>query len=922
MLGNTGLTGWKTWLFRVTAAVFIPLLSFGTLESGLRVFGYGNPTDFFVKIQGRDAYTPNPRFGWRFFRPEIARRPEPYVLPARKGADTFRIFVLGESAAMGIPDPAFGFGRILEGMLRDRYPGIRFEVINAAMTAINSHAILPIVRDCAGRNGDLFIVYAGNNEVVGPYGAGTVFQAYSPSLRTIRLGIWLKSTRTGQLIEGLIRRLVKRDEGFTAWQGMEMFLSNPVPADDPRLEKVYDHFRQNLADICDVTRRSGAGVMVCTVATNLKDNAPFASVHRSGLTPSDLMEWERLYRQGTALAESGQHAGAVEAFLKAARYDSQFADLPFRLARSYLALGQFDKARERFLQARDLDALRFRADTRINEIIRQVADGREGQGVYLIDAVRAFELEEASHGIPGGELFYEHVHLNFDGNVLLAKALFERMAPILQVKFRDQTGRDVAAPSKAVCQAQVALTDWNDYEMQSQMAEMMDRPPFTHQLDYAQDRLRRYQALKAFRLQHVFPAAAKKAQARQVYQKAVERNPDDLSFRQTFVHLLQGNRDYDEAAAQCRALIDRIPDNPRFHGGLGDVLSLQGKYAEAMDQYREMQRLLPGLAAPYVQAGTALAKQGKLSEAAVELGRALEIDPGSDRTALAETFEARRRPDEARATLAAGLEIARRHRAERVEGIFLDRIGEVYYRQGNFSEALKCYQQALEASRAAQDGRGEAEALNNAGDACLALGNFPEALKSYETCLHACGDLDDLSGQANALSGIGNVLLKRDNAEGALRSFEAALEDQRELDDLSGQAGTLGSIGAVYAGKEDWEKALASYGQALKMQRTMGDLSGQAITLSAVGNVYIRKKAVEEALQSHAQALDLYKKTGNPLGQANALSNMGLCYAKQGKMREAFDLLMQARSLYLGMGDRGAEAQAVEEMLARVQQGK
>ena len=43
------------------------------------------------------------------------------------------------------------------------------------MTAINSHAILPIARECARRDGDLWIIYMGNNEMVGPFGAGTVF---------------------------------------------------------------------------------------------------------------------------------------------------------------------------------------------------------------------------------------------------------------------------------------------------------------------------------------------------------------------------------------------------------------------------------------------------------------------------------------------------------------------------------------------------------------------------------------------------------------------------------------------------------------------------------------------------------------------------------------------------------------------------
>ena len=68
-------------------------------------------------------------------------------------------------------------------------------------------------------------------------------------------------------------------------------------------------------------------------------------------------------------------------------------------------------AQKEFAAARDLDALRFRCDSRLNEIIRQQAEG----DVALADGERA--LAEASpSGIPGAEFFYEHVHLTFQGN--------------------------------------------------------------------------------------------------------------------------------------------------------------------------------------------------------------------------------------------------------------------------------------------------------------------------------------------------------------------------------------------------------------------------------------------------------------------------------------------------------------------------
>ena len=151
--------------------------------------------------------------------------PEPCILSA-KPAGTVRIFVLGGSAAQGIPDPSFSFGRILEVMLRERYPDVKFEVVNAAMTAINSHVALEIARDCAAHQPDLFVVYMGNNEVVGPYGPGTVFQQWSPSRRLDsrqRLAEINARRAVARRRDGLVP---SRNGSPTAWRGMEMFLGN------------------------------------------------------------------------------------------------------------------------------------------------------------------------------------------------------------------------------------------------------------------------------------------------------------------------------------------------------------------------------------------------------------------------------------------------------------------------------------------------------------------------------------------------------------------------------------------------------------------------------------------------------------------------------------------------------------------------
>ncbi len=188
---------------RLFAMIFIPLLLLGSLELGLHLAGYGYDTSFFRKIQisGHDYYVPNEKFTYRFFPPSIARTAIPIQFAAEKATNSYRIFLFGESAANGDPDSTYGVGRYLEVLLRERYPRTDFQVISVALTAIDSSTILPIARECAKHQGDLWLIYMGNNEMVGPFGAETSYGFRAPSLGVIRTLLAIKSTRIGQLLD-------------------------------------------------------------------------------------------------------------------------------------------------------------------------------------------------------------------------------------------------------------------------------------------------------------------------------------------------------------------------------------------------------------------------------------------------------------------------------------------------------------------------------------------------------------------------------------------------------------------------------------------------------------------------------------------------------------------------------------------------
>jgi tetratricopeptide (TPR) repeat protein len=711
----------RKWLFRLAAMIIPLVLFFALLEAGLRLGGYGYPTGFFVGPNADGNYVPNYRFGWRFFPRSLARQPRWCFLSA-KPAGAVRIFVLGSSAAMGTPDSSFGFGRILEVMLRERYPETRFEVVNAAMTAINSHVALEIARDCADFQPDLYVVYMGNNEIVGPYGPGTVFQQWSPSLRFIRTSIWVKATRIGQLIGDIVGYVHSKGIPPAQWRGMEMFLGNQVAADDPRLATLYENFRRNLIDICEVARRAGAGVILSTVATNLRDCAPLASLHRSGLAPDELTKWESIYKAGIELEADKQWPEAIAKYEEAARIDDRFADLQFRLGRCLAAADRFAEARDRFISARDLDTLRFRADSHINAVIREAAAEKKASGVRLVDAEQALAHSElAPDGILGGDMFYEHVHLTFAGNYLLARAVLEQIGEALPKTVRlSKTG---SIPSRQQCAEALVFTPCDEYQMAEDIADTMSNPPFTNQLDHAVRRAQTQERLK--RLFKVATSPEPLQATWKAYEAALRDSPDDWDLNYRFAKVAKRADRPDVAAEHMQIVVKKLPWSMDMQYSLGVVLELCGEKDEAVVHYQKALELAPYNAIAHYNLGRTFFNLRKVEDSIAQFQKALELKPdyAEAHCDLGVVLVSCNRLDEAvahyRKALALRPDYAEAH----------GNLGVVLAGTGKIAEAIAQLQKAVDLNP------NYVQAHNILGEVLVRVGRVQEAIPLFEQAL-------------------------------------------------------------------------------------------------------------------------------------------------------------------------------------------
>ena len=640
----------KQWLFRLAAIFGVPIAFLLLLELFLRLFGFGYPPQFLLRVerQGTTKLEQNNKFGWRFFGARMARIPAPISISERKAPATTRIFVFGESAAYGDPQPQFGLARMLEAMLSLRYPERHFEVVNAAMTAINSHVILPISRDCSKADGDIWVIYMGNNEIVGPYGGGSIFGSRGLPLLLIRTALAFKSTRIGELFETINERVHKPPPSKSEWGGLSMFLDQTLMADSPRLRDVYRNFARNLDDIIRTGKKCGVEVVLSTVAVNLRDCAPFASAHRPGLTEAQKAEWENLYKAGMESQNGGKPSDAEAFFEQAAKIDDKFAELHFRKAFCELVLGQEAQALQHFQIGRDLDTLRFRCDGELNAIIRKAASANE---VPLADAEETL-ARKSPGGAPGAEMFYDHVHLTFSGNYLLALTIASKVDESLQKSARP--GVDLKWPTEQECAERLGWSEWNRENAAAEMFTRLQDAPFTSRVDNA----KQLDELRA-QSKKLGTAAERQLmqQARETCEAALRKFGANADLYEQMVSLKGREGDLAGAAVDAQKLLELLPSYSGAWAKRGAVLAQEGKFADAAESFEKAYQLDSEDVFSRRNSAKALAMAGRKQEAIAEYRRTVASKP-------------------------------------RFGPAWLD-LGQLLEQSGQKAEAERCYQQAL-----------------------------------------------------------------------------------------------------------------------------------------------------------------------------------------------------------------------------------
>jgi tetratricopeptide (TPR) repeat protein len=376
----------RLWAFR-GIALALPLVFLGLVEVVLRLFGYGHDTRLFIRYPDDPRYwVMNKYASERYFADTVNATKgsiEPFLV--EKPANTFRIFVLGESTTAGYPYFHNGsFHRWLEFRLMHAHPEWHFEVVNVSLTAVNSYTVLDFCRQALDYRPDAILVYTGHNEYYGALGVGSVggfgnrrwVASVVMGLRRLRLVQFL-----GRVWSGMRPRPDERENLMR-----RMAADQQIVYGSPAYRAGIRQFADNMQELCRITASRGVPVFLSTLVSNEKDQRPFSG---------------------------GTDAAGVSG-----------ADRDFAVGDSLYHVGDYVGAKRYYVRAREEDALRFRAPEAIDSVIFSLT--ARYANVHLVDARARFEVA-SPHGILGRETLLEHVHPNLYGYALLSDAFYEAM---------------------------------------------------------------------------------------------------------------------------------------------------------------------------------------------------------------------------------------------------------------------------------------------------------------------------------------------------------------------------------------------------------------------------------------------------------------------------------------------------------------
>jgi tetratricopeptide (TPR) repeat protein len=329
------------------------------------------------------------------------------------------------------------------------------------------------------------------------------------------------------------------------------------------------------------------------------------------------------------------------------------------------------------------------------------------------------------------------------------------------------------------------------------------------------------------------------------------------------VYDLQGHR---EAQAQELAALEQLAESIGDHRRRARVALRRADYAEAIGDYPAT----VGAAQLAIALAQAVGDVEGEAEGFLHWGEALWLQGDGDA---------------ARSRLEKVLSLATQFPTIESRGLTI--LGNVYYNQGDYIAARRCYDRALRLSREIGYRQMESSALNNLGNVSSDLGDYAGAIAYYRQALHGYREIGFRRWEGGVAANLGVVAHELGQYDDARLHYEQSLLICRDIGDRDGECMALTNLGRLCHQLGDHEAAQACIRKALDLAQDLGSNSQVAYVLTNRGHVLHGMGKLEEAAEAYKQAFTRWGEMGHAGLAMESLAGLARVLLERGERTEA-----------------------------------
>ena len=344
--------------------------------------------------------------------------------------------------------PVSSPARWLEKYLHDFLPDKKIRVVNFARMGRGTEFAWRTMKQTLPYQPDLILVYLGHNIFLNRNRIADVSRERKRlryKVRHFQKQSFFFSAVYREFIR--MRILLKKDKPEDQ---MEFPVIETAPLSigpeniTPRNSQVYREniafFKEYMLAMSELAQENHIPIIFMKPVSNLKDFAPYDSLHLKNMPPAEKLTWERNYQAGKRNQGMGNFAAAESYYRRAFQIDGTYADLDFRLGHVYFKKGDYAQAKVLLEMARDNDAIIFRATQDALNVLDEL---KQTENIELLETEKVLASEVAG-GILGEPIIEDNVHFSLKGQALAGRFMAEELAkrnliaPADQWKFENE----------------------------------------------------------------------------------------------------------------------------------------------------------------------------------------------------------------------------------------------------------------------------------------------------------------------------------------------------------------------------------------------------------------------------------------------------------------------------------------------------